>query len=125
MKKVSLVVATFAIILPLFSAPVAAQAATWHKGSPKVARGTWTDKSKFPKGAMYDSLYISKKTFCLNDNDPRLTHISYKKVGKRSYKFYGYAGYDRKYENASVLVHVYNRHHVRVTQYGHHMNLYK
>lgn len=124
MKKFALTAATL-IVLSLFCAPVSAQAATWRKGSPKIARGCWTDKSKYPKGAMHDSLHITKKLLVLNDNDPHLSNLKYKKVGHNTYKFRGYEFEMGKTVTAAGTWHFISKHHVRINQYGHKTNLYK
>lgn len=103
---------------------VSVHAATWHKGAPKVARGMWSDKYKYPKGAMYDTLYISKSRLVENDNDPRLTHLKYKKVGTRRYKFRGYE-FELGKNITTPTFHFISKHHVRYTQYHHTTNLYK
>ncbi|UIF29996.1 hypothetical protein KB236_04505 [Levilactobacillus brevis] len=109
---------------PIVNSGISGQAASWHKGAPKIARGTWDDKAKYPKGAMYDTLHISKKVFIQNDNDPYLTHLKYKKVKAHFYKF---KGYDREAGKtiSTGTYHFISKHHVRITAHHHTMNLYK
>lgn len=103
---------------------VTAQAAKWHKGAPKIARGIWDDSAKYPKGAMYDMLSITKKTLCENDRDPYLTHLKYKKVKAHFYKFRGYESELGKTVSTGTF-HFISKHHVRFTRYHHTTNLYK
>ena len=102
-----------------------AEASSWHKGSPKIARGTWTDKYKYPKGAMYDVLYISKNLFVFDDNDPHLSNLKYKKVGLNAYKFKGYEFELGKTVTDSGKWYFISKHHVRVSWLGYKFNLYK
>lgn len=125
MKKVLLAAVTVLLVAPLAVPGTTAQAATWHKGAPKIARGTWTDKRNSPKGGMYDSLHITHKLFVLNDNDPHLTHLKYKKVGRHTSKFRGYEFELGKTITTAGNWHFISRHHVRVTLDGHKMNLYR
>ncbi|KRO04614.1 hypothetical protein IV54_GL001019 [Levilactobacillus paucivorans] len=100
-----------------------AQAASWHKGAPKIARGTWGDKD-FLKGHMGVDMMISKKLLVLDDNDPHLSHLRYKKVGHRRYKFRGYEFELRKNQSMPTM-HFINKHHVTFKLYGHKFSLYK
>ncbi|WP_125684834.1 hypothetical protein [Levilactobacillus yonginensis] len=100
-----------------------AQAARWHKGAPKIARGTWTDKPAV-KGGEYDVLQISKKKLVFDDNTPNMTHLKYKKMGKRRYKFRGYNGETRRHQSMSTMYFV-SVHHVTFNDSGNHLSLYK
>mgnify|MGYP004703558285 CR=1 FL=1 len=125
MKKLLLLLSIILMSTSLITSTIEANASSWHKGSPKIACGTWTDKSKYPEGAMYDSLFISKSKFILDDNDPHLTNLKYKKVDKRSYKFRGYEFELGKTITAPEIWHFISKHHVRTKSYGHVLNLYK
>lgn len=100
-----------------------AQAASWHKGAPKIIRGTWGDKA-FLKGKMGSTLIVTKKSLSLNDADPHLTHLKYKKVGTRRYKFKGYEPEARKTMSLPTM-HFVSKTHVTFKFYGHKYNLYK
>ncbi|KRO04310.1 hypothetical protein IV54_GL001558 [Levilactobacillus paucivorans] len=123
MKKTLLAMASVLVLLPVVGTSTMVQAASWHKGSPKIARGMWTDKAKYPKGTMYDYIHISKTRFVMSDNDPLLTHLRYKKVGKRTYKFRGYEPEARKYES-TPKIH-FTKHNLKMHQYGHYLHLTK
>jgi len=100
-----------------------AQAAKWHKGAPKIARGHWHDKDVM-RGRMGETMYISKKLFVLDDNEPHLTHLKYKKMGNRRYKFRGYEFEAGKCQS-TVTMHFISKHRVTFKQYGHRSTLYK
>lgn len=116
MKKIFLSLVSAFLLIPVVGSSVSVQASTWHNGSPKITRGIWTDKSKYPKGAMYDSIYITKNKFTLNDRDPSLIHLRYKKFGKGTYKFRGYEAEARRYES-TPKIH-FTKHSLKVHWYG-------
>lgn len=89
-----------------------ASAASWHKGSPKFARGNWNDSYKYPKGAMCDQLYINSHMLVMNDNYPHLSNLHYKVVGHHEYRFRGYE-FELKRYKTSCKFHWFNKHHVR------------
>ena len=94
-----------------------ANASSWHRGAPKIARGTWSDEWNYPKGGEYDILYISKHKLIFDDNTPYLTHLKYKKIGYHTYKFRGY-----EFElghNQSTAAMYFTKHTVRFYSYGH------
>ncbi|CAJ1224640.1 hypothetical protein [Lactiplantibacillus xiangfangensis] len=65
-----------------------AQAATWHKGTPKVLRGKWRIKHVSTR---VDRLKVTKKRVYLYSSGPfHLKNIKYKKTGAHSYKVRGY-----------------------------------
>ncbi|WP_261810494.1 hypothetical protein [Levilactobacillus humaensis] len=100
-----------------------AQAASWHKGAPKITRGTWADKDAL-KGRMGAVLWISKNKLVFCDNDPHLSHLRYKKVGHRRYKFRGYE-FEAKKNQSTPTMHFVSKHHVTFKDFGIRYNLYK
>ncbi|MCP9333909.1 hypothetical protein [Lentilactobacillus hilgardii] len=119
---ISAILASF-IGVGAFANSTQANAATWHMGTPKKLRGTWTDKYKVPRGGIYDALYINAHIVNLNERAPYLANVRYERLNHDIYKFYGYdieAG--RHY---SLKVHYFNKKHVRTYESRHKLDLYK
>lgn len=77
-------------ITPLFNSKQA-EAATWHKGTPKVLRGTW-QKKVHEGGISFDTgIQIKKNYFTtFSPGDPLyLKPVSYHKVGNGTYALKG------------------------------------
>ena len=100
-----------------------AEASSWHKESPKIARGTWTDKYKYPKGAMYESFNFTNKHLYMSDD--AWTNLSYKKIGFRTYKFRGYNFNLQKRVTISGSVHFISKMKLHSSLMGVKGTLYK
>lgn len=109
----------FSAATPLIST-VSAQAATWHKGSPKIARGNWANWSKNGGPA----LGITKRTLIYTGHYPDLSRLSYQTVGTRRYKLRGYDAQAKKYRVFSTL-HYLDKTHLQFTKAGHHYKFTK
>lgn len=65
-----------------------AQAATWHKGTPKVLRGKWRVKHV---STSTERLQITKsRVYLYSAGSFNLKNVKYKKTGAHSYKVRGY-----------------------------------
>lgn len=100
-----------------------AGASSWHKGSPKISHGTWSDKYKYPKGAMYDILDFTNKHLYMSDD--AWTKLSYKRIGFRTYKFRGYNANLKKRVTISGSVHFLSKNKVHSSLMGAQETLYK
>ncbi|MDT7019860.1 hypothetical protein RI509_11805 [Levilactobacillus namurensis] len=96
---------TFGLALATPAPTATAQAATWHKGTPKIIRGKWRGTTHKVKQIHYQGhadLLIKAKSITNNPalppRDPDYsTKLHYKKTGKKTYTIKG-----RQYNNASA-----------------------
>lgn len=88
--------ATFLIITTLGISGLATnpvQAASWHKGTPKVLRGNWVYHRK--QVSQWGYYHISANKMTSDDQGmPGLTykHLKYKSLGHGKYKIHSYSG---------------------------------
>ncbi|RRK09293.1 hypothetical protein D1831_13490 [Lactiplantibacillus garii] len=92
MKKFTASLLTIAATLSLSTAvtmtDTTAQAATWHKGTPKVIRGKWRVKHVSTKVA---HLKVTKsRVYLYSAGKFYLKNVKYKKVSAKTYKVRGY-----------------------------------
>lgn len=108
MKK-SLLIFVLCTLVLIGGTSVNAKASSWHKGSPKITRGVWTDAWKYPKYPIYDVLGITSHALSFNDDYPGMSRLHYKKVGHHKYKFRGYNRLDKKYYVTPVMYFSHKR----------------
>lgn len=76
-----------------------AQAASWHKGTPKALRGKWRVKHV---STSTEHLHITKSHVYLYSSGPfNLKNVKYKKIGSHTYKV---RGYEYTYLNANSTI---------------------
>ncbi|OLF66254.1 hypothetical protein ADT67_12485 [Levilactobacillus brevis] len=92
-----------------------AQAATWHKGTPKALRGKWRVKH-VPTST--ERLHITKShVYYFSVGPYYLKNVTYKKVNHNSYKVRGYE-YTYRLQYDTMKFKVINHNHIKLSTYS-------
>lgn len=117
MKKIICVISTFLLSLVLFQGlkPTAAQAYTWHSGTPKTLRGTYQYKKENPALGFGTIFRIKATYFEFSSSGMPAMHIVHPKYAKmgRYYALKGHGVKSAMYPGGSEKVVVY-RHGNRI-----------
>lgn len=112
---VLITVATLGLTLATPASNQIAQAATWHKGTPKALRGKWRVKG-LPSDAA--RLHITKsRVYYFSAGPYYLKDVTYKRVSHNSYKVRGYE-YTYRFQYDTMKFKVINHNHIKLSTYS-------